>query len=236
MRLTAPLAALEAAWWRLSTDRRFLRVLYYVWIVFPYPIRRPLTSLVILSILGMKRLAGINRRNALTPTRKLLGLSFWGVPPVAAQGYTLRVDGLVERPTTYTFEDILAMETVERQVRMDCVGGFRNNSTMKGVSLALLFQRAGLRPEAESAVFSCADGYTTTHRIQDLLEAEALLASTVNGEQIAKFGYPLRLAAPGTYGYKWAKWVVRVELVSGWPAGHWDRLGVPKRGRIGDIW
>ena len=221
---------------RVSDNRRTLRTLYYMWVVFPYPLRKPLTALGLLGVLGMKKLFGVNRSNAPTPMDDLGNLSFWGVPEIDLERYTLRVDGEVENPLTLTFADLTGFEMAERPVRMDCVGGFRNNSTMKGFPLALLLDKAGLKPEAESAVFHCADGYFTTHRLADLMSSEAFMACEINDQRLERFGYPLRLAALGTYGYKWAKWVVRIELVKDFPKGYWEQKGLPARGKVGDIW
>ncbi len=57
----------------------------------------------------------------------------------------------------------------------------------------------------------------------------------VYGREIPGLGFPLRLTAPGKYGYKWAKWVVRIELVPGSPKGYWEQRGLPDRAWIGDI-
>lgn len=95
---------------------------------------------------------------------------------------------------------------------------------------------AGVNKDATTAVFTCADGYVTTHPIKDLTDSNAFLAIEVNGERIDRFGFPLRLVAPGKYGYKWAKWIVRIDLVDGDRKGTWERLGLPHRGRVGDIW
>ena len=211
-------------------------MLYLLWVAFPYPVRKPLTAAGILWILGIKRLMGVNRRNAPTPMEDLGELSFWGVPAVDVDRYALTIDGKVAKPLRLTFAELVELEAVERPVRMDCVGGFRNNSTMKGVGLSTLLEVAGPKPDAESAVFYCADDYRTAHRLSDLLASQAFLAYEINGQRIKRFGYPLRLVAPDTYGYKWAKWVTRIELVGGFPKGHWEQKGLPKRGKIGDIW
>ena len=42
-------------------------------------------------------------------------------------------------------------------------------------------------------------------------------------------GLGLRVA-PGKYGYKWAKWVVRIELVAGSPKGYWEQRGCQGHG------
>ncbi len=48
-------------------------------------------------------------------------------------------------------------------------------------------------------------------------------------------GYPLRLAFPGKYGYKWAKWVTDIELVEDSRKGTWESIGLPDRANVGDI-
>ncbi len=90
-------------------------------------------------------------------------------------------------------------------------------------------------PDSATAVFHCADGYFTTHPMKDLIETEAYLAYAINGEESPEHGYPLRLVSPGKYGYKWAKWVVRIELVPGSPLGYWEQRGLPNQAWVGDV-
>ncbi len=91
------------------------------------------------------------------------------------------------------------------------------------------------RSQAKTAVFRCADGYRETALLPDLLEHEAFLAFAVNDGGIPEMGYPLRLAFPGKYGYKWAKWVTDIELVEDSPRGTWESIGLPDRANVGDI-
>ena len=72
--------------------------------------------------------------------------------------------------------------------------------------------------------------------MSDILEKDPFLAYAINGQEAPKFGFPLRLAIPGKYGYQWAKWVVRVELVTDQRKGYWAQLGLPDRGDVGDVW
>jgi DMSO/TMAO reductase YedYZ molybdopterin-dependent catalytic subunit len=221
---------------KAGSNLRSLRILYYIWVAFPYPLRRVVTALFIIGVLLMKKLWRVDNQNALTPMGKLGTLSFWGVPEVDLETYRLEVEGAVEQPLSFSFEEVRAMPSVARQVRQDCVGGFRNNSIMKGVPLQALLERSGIAPEARRAVFHCADDYYSSIDLKELLDREAFLAYTVNDQEIPKFGYPLRLAVPGKYGYQWAKWVVRIELVTDERKGYWARLGLPDRGNLGDIW
>ena len=80
---------------RISNSRIALRVLYYIWMAFPYPIRKPLTAWGIHLVLLMKKAAGVDHRNDLTPMRDLGNLSFWGVPEIDLDSYVLEIDGRV---------------------------------------------------------------------------------------------------------------------------------------------
>ena len=151
------------------------------------------------------------------------------------ENFVLTVDGKVNRPLSLSLDDLRDYPVVDRQVTLDCVGGLQNIITAQGVSLAELLERAEAMPDAATAVFHCADGYFTTHPVKDLLETEAYLAYTINGQETPAHGFPMRLVSPGKYGYKWAKWVVRIELVSGSPMGYWEQRGLPDHAWVGDL-
>ena len=123
-----------------------------------------------------------------------------------------------------SWPDLTALPLIERQVRMDCVGGFRNNPIMAGVAVQHILDQAGVDLQARRVVFHCLDGYFASLELKDLRESEAFLAHTTNEETLPKFGYPLRLAMPGKYGYQWAKWVHRLEVVTDGRKGYWAEL------------
>ena len=220
---------------RLSTNRIVLKAIWLPWILLPYPLRKRVTSSGIWALLLLKRAMGVQRRNAPTPTKDLFTLSFWGVPKIAPERFTLTVDGNVNCPLSLSLDDLKNFPVVDRQVTLDCVGGPRNVIAARGVSLAAVLDRAEPMPDVATAVFHCADGYFTTHPVTDLIETEAYLAYAINGQETPAHGYPLRLVSPRKYGYKWAKWVVRIELVSGSPKGYWEQRGLPDRAWVGDI-
>ena len=112
---------------------------------FPYPLRRIGTAAFILYVLLLKKLFRVDRQNELTPTGQLGTLSFWGIPEVDVGTYRLQVTGSVQQPIALALEDIKALPPVTRQVRQDCVGGFRNNSIMQGVPLTALFDQVGVK-------------------------------------------------------------------------------------------
>jgi len=213
-----------------------LRAMALLWKAIPYKPRRGVTALFIKAVLLEKRLLKIDEQTEITPIKDLGSLAYWGIPQIDLDSFLLTIDGAVERPFSLSWPDLMALPPVDRQVRMDCVGGFRNNSVMAGVAVQGLLDQAGISPQARRVVFHCLDGYYVSLEVKDLLEREAFLVHTTNGEKLPKFGYPLRLALPGKYGYQWAKWVHRLEVVTDNRKGYWAGLGLPDRGDVGDVW
>ena len=219
----------------LLTNRILLKAIWVLWIILPYPVRKRVTTDGVRTLLYLKRVMGIYRQADLTPPKKIFTLSFWGVPRLDPEQFSLTVDGQVAHPLSLSFDDLRSYPMVDRQVTLDCVGGLRNIMTMRGVSLASLLESAEPMHDADTAVFHCADGYFTTHPLADLAETEAFLAHQINGQDTPVHGFPLRLVSPNKYGYKWTKWVVRIELASGSPLGYWEQRGLPDRAWVGDI-
>lgn len=220
---------------RIGSSRRVLKALYYLWVAFPYPLRRLVTAVFITLVLLMKKITGVEYKNGLTPWEKLGTLSFWGVPSIPGAGYRLAIEGEVERPQEFSMDLIMEMPSETRTMRMDCVGGFRNNTVMKGVLFTEMLEQVRPRAGATTAVFYSADGYYTTHSLEDLMQRKAMLVYETNGQPAPHLGFPLRLAIPGKYGYKWAKWVVRIEVISRDMKGYWEKKGLPHRANVGDI-
>lgn len=215
-------------------DGDALDLLHRIYVAVPYPLRRPLTVVTLMAILVAKRFLNRNRP-APTPRDRLYTLSFWGVPEVDPSAFRLRVHGRVEQSLELTLPEIEERVDVDRWVTLDCVGGTRNVVRMEGVSLERIWEEAGAESDADTAVFRCADGYHEAAPLSDLREHGAFMAVRVNGEAIPEMGHPLRLAFPGKYGYKWAKWVTEIELVPGPAQGLWEALGLPDRADVGDI-
>jgi sulfane dehydrogenase subunit SoxC len=84
-----------------------------------------------------------------------------------------------------------------------------------GVSLKLVLQEAGLRPEAKWIVAEGADAAALTRSIpiEKCLD-DAMLVYSQNGERLRpQQGYPLRLLLPGFEGNMNVKWLRRLKAV-----------------------
>ncbi|MCH7584103.1 MAG: molybdopterin-dependent oxidoreductase [Acidobacteria bacterium] len=214
--------------------RAVLRTGHAIYMAVPPPLRRHVASGYIGVTLLLKRVLRVEEQTELTPLADAGTLSFWGVPKVDIATFSLTVEGAVERPRSFDYDELMALPSVDQLVRMDCVGGFRNNTRMSGVRLDTLFDMVGLAPGAQRAVFHCADDYFESITLTDLRRHDAFLAYSVNGTAVPHLGYPLRLAIPGKYGYKWPKWVTRIEIVADDRKGYWPERGLPDRGNVGD--
>jgi DMSO/TMAO reductase YedYZ molybdopterin-dependent catalytic subunit len=152
-------------------------------------------------------------------------------PSVEVSGWSLKIDGLVERPTTFLYADIQALPSYSDYYTLMCIsnevgGDLWGNAHWKGVRLVELFTRVGLKPGIRKVAFHAEDGYTDSIQLDSALRPDALLAYEMNGEILPKeHGYPARLLIPGIYGMKNVKWINRIELVDYDFKGFWAKQG-----------
>lgn len=158
--------------------------------------------------------------------------SIKGPQRVDRESYRMRVDGLVERPLALTYDQVLdGRERVEKVVQLDCVEGWSVKILWEGVLVRDLLKQAGVRPDAEVVIFHAADGYSTSFPVE-YFDRDIVLASKMNGVTIPEErGFPFQLVAEDKWGYKWCKWVTRIELSSDVSyRGYWERRGYSNGG------
>jgi len=152
-------------------------------------------------------------------------------PQVNPRTWRLKLDGLVERPLTLTYEEVQALPFKEQYTTLECVsneigGDLIGNALWRGVQLKKLLELAGVRPEATYVSFTCYDGYTVGIPLERALRENCLLAYQMNGEPLQPgHGFPLRAIVPGIYGMMNAKWITEIHLVEGEFQGFWQRRG-----------
>ncbi len=153
-------------------------------------------------------------------------------PKLSTDDWSLVVDGLVERPTTWTWEEINALPPSTYEGAIHCVTTWSKfGMTFDGVSVDTLLDVAGPRPEASHAVASSHSGYTTNLPLADLTGGKAWITWQVDGAPLpAEHGGPARLLVPHLYFWKSAKWVAGLRLLDHDEAGFWERNGYNDRG------
>jgi DMSO/TMAO reductase YedYZ molybdopterin-dependent catalytic subunit len=144
------------------------------------------------------------------------------VPRVSAATWQLRIRGMVDKPMTITFNDLIRRPMVEHDVTLTCVsesvgGNYVGNAHWQGVLLADLLREAGIQRGAEQIVMRDASGMTIGVATDPVLDGrKSLLAVGMNGHLLSPaHGYPVRAVIPGLYGYVSAtKWVVDMEFTT----------------------
>ena len=158
-----------------------------------------------------------------------------GVPRINPSEWRLKVDGLVTAPLEYTYEQIISMPQDNEVRSFHCVTKWSiKDVAWEGVKLKRLLEPAGIRPEADWLTFHCAEGYSAPVPLEDALMEDSVLAFKLNGKPLsAEQGFPARPFIPALYAWKSAKWVNRMELISGYKDGYWETYGYHERA---DVW
>lgn len=162
-------------------------------------------------------------------------------PRVDATDWRLSVGGLVEHPFTIDYEELLALDSVEEVVTLQCVsnevgGDLVGNAVWQGVPLSNLLDRAGVGSTAEQVFSRSVDGWTSGFPLS-LVDGRrpVLVAYAMNGRRLpVEHGFPARLVVSGLYGYVSAtKWLKEIELTT-WDGadGYWVPRGWSKKGPI----
>lgn len=155
-----------------------------------------------------------------------------GVPTIDPAQHRLMLHGLVERPLIFTMDDLRRFPSESRIHFLECSGnpgyskpygktasdlvGLVSCAEWTGVSLKLVLQEAGLKPDAKWVIAEGADAAALTRSIpiEKCLE-DAMLVYSQNGERLRpQQGYPLRLLLPGFEGNMSVKWLRRLHVTA----------------------
>jgi DMSO/TMAO reductase YedYZ molybdopterin-dependent catalytic subunit len=152
--------------------------------------------------------------------------SIKGPQKVDMDKYKLEITGLIRKPISLSYKEILALTSVTRAITLYCIEGWSERLLFKGVRLAELFQIAKPDAKVQTIIFYAADGYSSSLTYKDIIQKDIMLAYEINGKKLdSKRGFPLQVVAESKYGYKWVKWVTRIELSDKPYTGYWERLG-----------
>jgi DMSO/TMAO reductase YedYZ molybdopterin-dependent catalytic subunit len=153
-------------------------------------------------------------------------------PKVELEQWRLTVDGLVERPTTWSWDEIHAVTGSTYSGDIHCVTTWSKfDVVFRGVSVDELLAAAGPLPNAGFVMAHSSTGYTTNLPIEDVTDGKAWVAWEVDGRPLPRqHGGPARLLVPHLYFWKSAKWVSRLELMAEDRAGFWEQNGYHDRG------
>ncbi len=166
--------------------------------------------------------------------------------------WTVKIDGLVDKPGDYAFEDIMARMTVEERLyRFRCVEAWSMVVPWNGFELSDLLQLAGVQPGAKYIAMETANRpdempgvkyrtldwpYVEGLRMDEAMHPLTIMATGIYGKDIPnQNGAPLRLVVPWKYGFKSIKSVVRITAVDSEPPTSWNKANAREYGFYSNV-
>lgn len=149
--------------------------------------------------------------------------------------YRLTVTGLTNRTVVYIYNEVLAkFPHYTKVVTLHCVEGWDATILWEGVLVRDILNDAGIDSRANTVVLTARDGYTTSFPLTYFTEKDILMAYRMNNVTLPEErGYPFALVAEDKWGYKWIKWIEKIELTAD-PSyrGYWEKRGYSNAGDL----
>ncbi|MFC1846127.1 molybdopterin-dependent oxidoreductase [Chloroflexota bacterium] len=161
--------------------------------------------------------------------------SIKGPQHVNMESYKLNVTGLVSDTQSYGYDQVINnYQNYKKVVQLDCVEGWSANILWEGILLRDLLGEAKPLPEAKTVIFHAYDGYTTSFPVEYIMDNDIIMAHKMNGYPlIPERGYPFTLVAESKWGYKWIKWITKIELSDDVNyKGFWEKRGYSNSGDL----
>jgi DMSO/TMAO reductase YedYZ molybdopterin-dependent catalytic subunit len=153
-------------------------------------------------------------------------------PRIDTADWTFTVDGLVEHPTTWTWDEMHALPQSTYDGDIHCVTTWSKfDMQWRGVSLDTLFAVATPLPNATHVRASSSTGYTTNLPLDDVISGKAWVAFEADGAPLSRdHGGPARLLVPHLYFWKSAKFVSGITVLDHDEPGFWEVRGYHDHG------
>ncbi|WP_326835203.1 sulfite oxidase-like oxidoreductase [Amycolatopsis rhabdoformis] len=153
-------------------------------------------------------------------------------PSIDTAKWTFTIDGLVDNPTSWTWDEIHALEPDRYEGAIHCVTTWSKfGMAFDGVSIDTLLEITGVRDDAAYVMARSHTGYTTNLPIEDVVDGRAWVVWDVNGAPLDDIhGGPARLLVPHLYFWKSAKWVSGLKFMAEDEQGFWERNGYHDHG------
>lgn len=167
----------------------------------------------------------------ITPNDEFYLTSYRSPPTIRIADWQLRIHGLIERPMTLDYAQLLAKPTVSQIVTLECVGNtvadeFISTAEWEGVPLKNLLDETGASAQAFDVVFRAADGFSDSIRFDRAMAGDVMIAHKMNGVPLPQgHGFPARMIVPGHYGMKHVQWLTEIEVVAQDYKGYYAQKG-----------
>jgi DMSO/TMAO reductase YedYZ molybdopterin-dependent catalytic subunit len=160
-------------------------------------------------------------------------LSAGPTPHTPLEEWSFTIQGAVDEPASWTWEEFTALPSEQITVDIHCVTKWSKLDTgWTGVSLDVLLD--AVRTDADYLTAWSDGGYTTNLPVEAVTDGKAWIAFAYDGEPLdPEHGGPARLLVPHLYFWKSAKWVRGLELQEEDQPGFWETYGYHN---YGDPW
>ncbi len=149
--------------------------------------------------------------------------------------YQLEITGLVREPKAYTYDQVIDQnQHYKKVVTLNCVEGWSVTILWEGVLVSDIIEAANPQPEAKVVIFHAYDGYTSSFPLDYLRDSDIIMAYKMNEVTLPpQRGFPFQLVAESKWGYKWIKWITKIELSDDTSyRGYWERRGFSNSGDL----
>jgi DMSO/TMAO reductase YedYZ molybdopterin-dependent catalytic subunit len=172
-------------------------------------------------------------RPELTPLERHYRIDIDTIPPkVDEQYWHLQIAGLVEKPLTFTLQDLQRYEPMHQFVTLSCIsnpvgGDLISTTRWTGVSLQRLLPDLQLKPNATHLKIRSADHFFEVVSL-DPIKADPRIMLTYSWDGVPlkrEHGFPLRIYIPDIHGMKQPKWIESIEVTDHWEPGYWVERG-----------
>lgn len=158
--------------------------------------------------------------------------SIKGPQYIDLKNYVLNVNGLVDKNLALTYDQVLNHDKYKKVVTLNCVEGWSVKILWEGVLLKDILNEAGIKTGSNTVIFYAYDGYSSSLPLNYILNNNIILAYKINDVILPpERGFPFQIVAESKWGYKWVKWVTKIE-VSNDPnyKGYWEKSGYNQNG------
>ena len=166
--------------------------------------------------------------------------------------WTVTIDGMVDNPGDYSFQDIMSQMTVEERIyRFRCVEAWSMVVPWNGFELADLLNMAGVKSGAKYVAFETLYRpeempgqrfrtldwpYVEGLRLDEAMHPLTIMATGIYGQDIPnQNGAPMRLVVPWKYGFKSIKSVVKITLTDKEPPTSWNKANSREYGFYSNV-
>lgn len=163
---------------------------------------------------------------ALDPFNRKYDNSIKGPQHIDKDSYRLEITGLVERPQKLTYDQVLTFPHVKKVFTLHCVEGWQETLLYEGVYLRDILKGAEPKSGVITVIFYAADGYSSSVPYDYARKKDLILGFKINGLTLDdKRGFPFQVVNDDKLGYKWVKWITKIELSDKDYRGFWERRG-----------